>query len=74
MDIKSSIREEAHALLTSRQATALVGADLAYAAGRFEALQYQHLIKVEAITLQREAVKAHNMGTAPAPDAIKVPQ
>ena len=28
--IKSSIREEAHALLTSRQANGLVGADLAY--------------------------------------------
>ena len=77
--IKSSIREEAHALLTSRQANVLVGADLAYAAGRFEALQYEHLIKlfleVDAITLQREAVKARNMGTAPAPDTtnLKVP-
>ena len=80
--IKSSIREEAHTLLTSRQANVLVGADLAYAAGRFEALQYEHLIKlflevqVEAITLQREAVKARNTGTgctAPTPDATKVP-
>ena len=76
--IKSSIREEAHALLTSRQANGLVGADLAYAQGHFEKLEYEHLLKlfleVEAITLQREAVKARNVGTAPAPGTSKVPE